>query len=604
MIGFLQPFALLGLAAVAMPPLLHLIGRRTPPTVVFPAVQYLTATEREHSRRLKLRNLVLLLVRMALIAFLVLAAARPVATVGVGRAHAPTAMVLILDNSPSSGAVSEGRTVLTELARRAHRIAVQARADDRVWLLLADGVPRPLARSALVEAIDGVRPSLERLDLRAAVVVAAQVLRADEREQKEIVVVSDLQESALPSGPPVGTRVLVSDPPPLPPNRSLDTAYAEPAVWSPNGSVVAGVGGSVRTPTAVRLMSHDRELARGVAAAGHRIALEARGPLSGWMSLSVELDADELRADDRWWLAVHVSEPAAVAVAPTAGPFVEDAVTVLRDGGRLRDGSQVTIGDLPGPETSIVVPPPDPARVGAVNRALAARGVAWRFGPRVDGEWQLDGEIGPAVGTSIYRRHRLEGRGRVLATAGGEPWLVRDGRILLVASRLTDRWGNLPVSAGFVPFVDRLLNRIAAQETWMVHARPGDAVALPSAADRLLLPDGPVSIAGDRAIVAPALTGVFFLLSSVGDTVGALTVNVDRRESVLESASSARVRAALGPDAQVLGEAALDREVFGAARRADLAGLMLVAALLAALAEMVIGSVGRRRRDRSAADTG
>jgi hypothetical protein len=51
-IGFLQPLALLGLAAVAIPPLLHLIGRRLPPTVVFPAVRYLTATEREHSRRL------------------------------------------------------------------------------------------------------------------------------------------------------------------------------------------------------------------------------------------------------------------------------------------------------------------------------------------------------------------------------------------------------------------------------------------------------------------------------------------------------------------------------------------------------------------------
>ena len=63
MISFLEPLALLGLAAALIPTLLHLLGRRLPPEVVFPAVRYLTATEREHSRRLWLRNLLLLILR-------------------------------------------------------------------------------------------------------------------------------------------------------------------------------------------------------------------------------------------------------------------------------------------------------------------------------------------------------------------------------------------------------------------------------------------------------------------------------------------------------------------------------------------------------------
>ena len=46
---------LLGLAAAAIPVLLHLLARREPPTVVFPAVRYLVSTTREHQRRLKLR---------------------------------------------------------------------------------------------------------------------------------------------------------------------------------------------------------------------------------------------------------------------------------------------------------------------------------------------------------------------------------------------------------------------------------------------------------------------------------------------------------------------------------------------------------------------
>ena len=66
MIGFLHPWALVGLAAAAIPVLLHLLARREPPTVVFPAVRYLITTTQEHQRRLKLQNLLLLLLRTLL----------------------------------------------------------------------------------------------------------------------------------------------------------------------------------------------------------------------------------------------------------------------------------------------------------------------------------------------------------------------------------------------------------------------------------------------------------------------------------------------------------------------------------------------------------
>ncbi|MDQ2669517.1 MAG: BatA domain-containing protein, partial [Gemmatimonadota bacterium] len=48
MISFLYPALLAGLVAAAIPILLHLIARRSPPTVAFPAVRYLVDTRREH----------------------------------------------------------------------------------------------------------------------------------------------------------------------------------------------------------------------------------------------------------------------------------------------------------------------------------------------------------------------------------------------------------------------------------------------------------------------------------------------------------------------------------------------------------------------------
>jgi len=150
MIEFLHPWALAGLAGAAIPILLHLLARREPPTVEFPAVRYLIATTQEHLRHLKLQNLLLLTVRTLLIIALVLAAAGPtVARSGLPN-HAPSALVLIVDNSPSSGLVVAGTSRLGRLQASARGVLSRATANDALWLVTADGVPRRGDRQALL----------------------------------------------------------------------------------------------------------------------------------------------------------------------------------------------------------------------------------------------------------------------------------------------------------------------------------------------------------------------------------------------------------------------------------------------------------------------
>jgi len=62
-VTFLHPLALVGLAAAAIPALLHLLERRVPPEAEFPPLRYLSETERQNARRLKLRHLLLLILR-------------------------------------------------------------------------------------------------------------------------------------------------------------------------------------------------------------------------------------------------------------------------------------------------------------------------------------------------------------------------------------------------------------------------------------------------------------------------------------------------------------------------------------------------------------
>ncbi|MGH7504535.1 MAG: BatA domain-containing protein, partial [Longimicrobiales bacterium] len=116
--GFLSPILLVLGAAIAVPVILHLFQRHQGPRVVFPALRYLRRAEKEHARQIKLRQLLLMLLRVAAVLLLALAAARPFAR-GAGAQHQPTAVAIVLDNSLSSGVVNDDRRVLDTLKERA-----------------------------------------------------------------------------------------------------------------------------------------------------------------------------------------------------------------------------------------------------------------------------------------------------------------------------------------------------------------------------------------------------------------------------------------------------------------------------------------------------
>src|ERR1044071_1526408 len=90
-VSFLSPiFLTLGLAA-AVPLLLHLLRRRVGNRMDFPAVRYLLRAEQENRPTMRLRNLLLMLLRVAIVLMLSIAAARPIGKM-IGAGHAPAAI--------------------------------------------------------------------------------------------------------------------------------------------------------------------------------------------------------------------------------------------------------------------------------------------------------------------------------------------------------------------------------------------------------------------------------------------------------------------------------------------------------------------------------
>ena len=74
---FVNPALLLGTALVALPIVLHLIMRRKPRMLEFPALRFVQQRHDTNRRQLRLRHLLLLALRVAVIALLAMALARP-----------------------------------------------------------------------------------------------------------------------------------------------------------------------------------------------------------------------------------------------------------------------------------------------------------------------------------------------------------------------------------------------------------------------------------------------------------------------------------------------------------------------------------------------
>ena len=82
--GFLNPLLLVGLAAAAIPIVVHLFNFRRPQRVDFSTLRFVREIEATAMRRVRIRQWLLLALRTLAVLFLVLAFARPTRTADAG----------------------------------------------------------------------------------------------------------------------------------------------------------------------------------------------------------------------------------------------------------------------------------------------------------------------------------------------------------------------------------------------------------------------------------------------------------------------------------------------------------------------------------------
>lgn len=614
--SFLAPIWLALAGAAAVPLLIHLLRRRIGARVVFPAARYLARAEQEHSRKLRLRNLLVMFLRVLAVLCVAAAAARPVGRMaGVG--HAPTALALVVDNSLSSSAVVDGRPVLGRLTAAADSALAATTPADRVWLVTADGATVGGSVAAVRRALGEVRPLAGSGDPAGAVRRAAALVRSSGLAEGVVAVVTDGQATSWPA--PVAleeSRVAVHAPDVRPPaNGAVLRAAAVPARWTPAGAVEARVLAPAES-AAYRITLGRRTLARGTVSAPRgggeaSLLVRAAPPERGWLPGTVELEPDELRGDDVRHFALWIGAAPRVMAGEGAGQFARTAVEALVQGGRAQAGAEVRVvsaDELTG-LPALILAPADPVRLGAANRALERAGVPWRFGMVRRGESTIRfaGAARSTADVAASVRYTLVPQGGAaadtVARAGGEPWIVAGARYVIVGSALDPQSTSFPVRATFLPWLADAVSRLAAGGAGeVVEAVPGARLPRPSGVDALEATDGSRSpLAGD-SVEVPARPGVYFYARG-GERRGALVVNGDGEESVLARLSGAQLRSRFqGGSVDVeTGAAAWASSLFAASNRRSLVTPLLVAALLALAAEALAARGARRGRARPAA---
>ncbi len=615
-LSFLSPLFLFGIAAAAIPIAIHLFHRRTEPVIEFSAMRFLRRAPVEHSRRRRLREMLLLALRVGALLLLAFAFARPFLTESAVALATPATVVMV-DTSVSMSAPGQferARMSASEIVRNAppgSSVALIAFADG------AD-VVAPLTddRAGALTAVAQLGVGSGATRYRTALGRAAEVL--GERSGR-IVVVTDLQESGWDA----------ADQGAVPERVSVEVED----IGGPDGNIAItalGVEGteanafvqnfSSRAATEQVIFKIDGQPA-GTAAvtvpAGGSAEARFTLPLvvSGGLSATVT-DAQGYAADNaRFAVLDAAAAPLVLAVTASGHPsesfYLERALAIAQGVGgfRFRAVSGPAFSDLRSEELAEV-------QVIAIlgTRGLEQRGrellanyvrvgggLLLTAGPDVDAmiirealqnvvqtSWRLRegaplrfapadsrhpvfrvfGGVGTLGNVNFSRAALVEAGASsdiVARYSDGTPALVDEaageGRVLLFASDLNNVWNNFPLQPAFVPFVHETLRHLAfARPTtteYVVGALAGPAGRTP----------GVVELRGRR-----------------------VAVNVDPRESDPSRTSADQFRASVSRLAAGAGQQAGAE----AQQREDGQRLWQYALLLMVVSLAAEGMLGRR----------
>lgn len=197
--SFLNPWFFLGALTLAVPILIHLVRKEKSETIQFSTLMFLLRVPKRAIRQQRLKNLLLMLLRLTLLALLVLMFARPYFTeppVIASTDASNRGVVFMLDNSYSMQYGDTMSRMKTDITRRIDTLGAGDRAgliafNDRASVLVAPTNDK----NALKAAVSTLEATPRGTSYYEAFLLAERMLNELAPQGRQLVIASDFQRN-------------------------------------------------------------------------------------------------------------------------------------------------------------------------------------------------------------------------------------------------------------------------------------------------------------------------------------------------------------------------------------------------------------------------
>ncbi len=198
---------IVGVAGAAIPIIIHLIHRHRADVHRFAAIDLVLRTQKRLATRLKLHQLLLLLLRMAAIACIAFGLARPFLAkrAPAQGSRVPTSTVIVIDDSLSMQQRSGAGPAFDRALRVAKGIVAEMSVRDSAAVLTTSEGRAPARgelsfdKRALLAQLSRVKPGFGSVGPEAALAAACAALSESRLPRKRIVLLHDMARSAWPA---------------------------------------------------------------------------------------------------------------------------------------------------------------------------------------------------------------------------------------------------------------------------------------------------------------------------------------------------------------------------------------------------------------------
>ena len=194
--SFLQPWLLLALPLIALPIIIHLINQWRYQTKRWGAMMFLLAANRMNRGYAKLRQYLILAMRVLALAGLIFAISRPLSSgiLGVGGGGQIDTSIVLLDRSPSMQEQGVGGQSKLDTGRRQLAEALRTIGASK-WVLIESNSVEPQSFETLDALVDspGTKASSATASLPAMLQSAVDYLNANKPGPTELWICSDLR---------------------------------------------------------------------------------------------------------------------------------------------------------------------------------------------------------------------------------------------------------------------------------------------------------------------------------------------------------------------------------------------------------------------------